>query len=342
MNRAILAENFSLSAPRSPWKTFVLEAHANGDSESLLMDVFGRPHLRGTDDVHLHELVHDVPFMVDDLDGRFWQFHTTSPASIATPYLKEIVESRRDIDWMWLPSDHLRDIWPGTRPEWLATDFASGRLTPVDDVADLKLRVRGRAADSVLQLLESQYRKVLSFSGVALSATDADYGSVAEAVSRDGRFVANGDSFVFHQTIVRRVIERYRLFIEAVECRALRWEELPYGGAALHGAPVTLRFSRPIPDLQLFLDRLFSSREPFRLWGIPQMVDDQHAEIEAVDLHVGQQLRFDINPEWLRVYLFAGGCGNTIARLASNLQHYFDGALSIVDEELEDGLTRRS
>jgi hypothetical protein len=53
------------------------------------------------------------------------------------------------------------------------------------------------------------------------------------------------------------------------------------------------------------------------------------------DLHVGQQLRFDIAPDWLRVYLFKGGCGNTVARLASNLQHHFDGALSIVDDELD-------
>jgi hypothetical protein len=107
------------------------------------------------------------------------------------------------------------------------------------------------------------------------------------------------------------------------------------GGAQLYGAPVVLRFSRPIPDLELFLEQLFSAREPFRLWGIPQMSGDRTAEVEAVDLHVGQQLRFDVAPEWLRVYLSEGGCGNTVARLASNLQHHFDGALSIVDTALD-------
>ena len=60
--------------------------------------------------------------------------------------------------------------------------------------------------------------------------------------------------------------------------------------------------------------------------------------MEAVDLHVGQHLRFDITTNWLRVYLFEGGCGNTVARLASNLQHHFDGALSIVDAELDSRL----
>lgn len=81
------------------------------------------------------------------------------------------------------------------------------------------------------------------------------------------------------------------------------------------------------------------AREPFRLWGLPQMTGELTAEVEAVDLHVGQQLRFDITSEWMRIYLFAGGCGNSVARLASNLQHHFDGALSIVDDELNAGLS---
>lgn len=99
--------------------------------------------------------------------------------------------------------------------------------------------------------------------------------------------------------------------------------------------PVVLRFSRPIPDLELFLDGLFSAREPFRLWGIPRMVGSGAAEVEAVDLHVGQQVRFDITAEWMRVYLFAGGCGNSVVRLVVNLQHHFDSRVTIVDDDLD-------
>ena len=57
-----------------------------------------------------------------------------------------------------------------------------------------------------------------------------------------------------------------------------------------------------------------------------------------MDLHVGQRLRFDVTNDWLRVYLFEGGCGNTIAGLASNLQHHFDGALYILDKELDSSM----
>lgn len=336
MNRTTLAQEFVSSTRRSSWKTFVLEAHARDDVSGLLSEAFGQSHVRDTEDIHLHEIVGDVRFVIDHLDDRFWSVHTTQPTSLAAPFLKGIVETRRDLDWMWLPSNHLRDVWPGTRTQWLATDFTAGRLTPQGgELADLKLRVRGRAADSVLELVESKYPKAVSFSGIAFDVVDEDFGSVAEAIDRSGRFVAHGDDFGFHQTIVRSVVERYRRFVEAVELRALRWTELSGGGAQLQGTPVMLRFSRPIPNLELFLEQLFSAREPFRLWGVPQLTGEGSAEVEGVDLHVGQQVRFDVTSDWLRIYLFEGGCGNTVARLVSNLQHHFDGALSIVDPDLD-------
>ena len=64
------------------------------------------------------------------------------------------------------------------------------------------------------------------------------------------------------------------------------------------------------------------------------------AEVEAVDLHVGQTLQLDIGSRWMRVYLYEGACGNTVARLISNLQHRFDGALTLKDIDI-DAATRR-
>jgi hypothetical protein len=339
VDRATLAHQFATASTR--WKTFVLEAHSLGESVALLQDAFGARAITATDDVYLHQLHADgFEFVVDDLDDRYWSLHTAAPMKQAYATLKTVVEARRDLDWMWLPSDHLREVWPGAVPGYLSTDFRAGRLTPEsDEVADLNLRVRGRASANVLKVIEDHYKMAVSFSGVAVRASDIDLGFVSEAVSREGRFVASGDSFEFHQAIVRRFVDRYRRFIDAVEGNAIRWSALPEGGALPVGSPIVLRFSRPIPDFDLFLDHLFSAREPFRLWGIPELTGPSTAEVDAVDLHVGQQLRFDITANWIRVYLFAGGCGNTIARLASNLQHHFDGALSMVDESLNEELT---
>ena len=46
-------------------------------------------------------------------------------------------------------------------------------------------------------------------------------------------------------------------------------------------------------------------------------------------------LKYEITPYLIRVYLPKGACGNTILRLFTNLQHYFDSAIKINDEELQ-------
>ena len=121
------------------------------------------------------------------------------------------------------------------------------------------------------------------------------------------------------------VIKRYRAFVEAVEERACQFSALPKGGGTLQGAPIEIAFSKP-QNLPRLFDELFSSRDPFRLWGL-ESVDESYGECDAVDLHVFSCLRIEAQPEFLRVRLHAGACGNTVARLVSNLQQRVDGAL---------------
>jgi hypothetical protein len=200
--------------------------------------------------------------------------------------------------------------------------------------------MKGNDADLLAQWIERGpgYMGVVSYDRVAVRATERHYGVLTEALNRKGRFVVYGDSFEFHQAVVRGVVQRYERLISSIEDRAIVWEELPQGGATMSGAPVVLEFQREVPDMDLFLDGLLSSRAPFRLWGIPEQVGADLFEVEAVDLHVGQILRMEIMPKGIRVFLSADGCGNTVARLISNLQHYFDGALRILDPEIQGGL----
>jgi hypothetical protein len=101
------------------------------------------------------------------------------------------------------------------------------------------------------------------------------------------------------------------------------------------GVPIGIRFSRQITDLAAFCEELFSARAPWRLWGQPEISGDT-ALVDAVDLHVGQRLSIEVGAEWMRVYLPAGACGNTVARLISNLQAHFDSALSLAQPALQE------
>lgn len=347
ITRSQLARELTLSAS-SPTTTYVLEVHADAGPE-LLEEIVGTGRVAETADAYLYTAsVDDGMFWVDQIDDRFWSFHTeTIPARRGRTVLKAAVDTRRDLDWLWLPSAHLRDLWPGAVTRRVRTSFTGSKLVNQDETArDLRIQLAGRNADNLLSFLESSpdYRAAVTFDSVQASVADEDFGRVEEGVTRDGRFAVSGDSFELHLQFVRSVVQQYKELVTLCENRSLRFTPFAStdgdGGGTMSGSPIVIDFSRPVPDLEDFLAELLSSREPFRLWGRPRIDGDQ-AEVEAVDLHMGQRMRLELGARWMRILLQPGGCGNTVVRLVSNLQHTFDGALSFRDPQLNAALARR-
>jgi hypothetical protein len=332
-------------------KSFVLEVHTD-DAPSYLNEIAGHGNVEDTEDAFLSRVYAPSmgEFWVDRLDQRFWVFHTLMPSVDAAGWLTAKIESRRDTDWMWLPSGHLRNIAPGALSRRVRTEFDGNRLVGIDEPArDMKVQLAGAHAERLLDKIADlpEYRSAVSFNTIEVDIADPELGSLRESVRRWGAFAAHGESFAHHAQFVQLVIGRYARLVESIEALALRFEPLSdpaatyfddQGGASLTGMPIGIHFSRAIPDLSRFCEELFSSRAPFRLWGRPTVRDDW-ASVEAVDLHVGERLGVEIGHDWMRVYLHAGSCGNTVARLVSNLQTRFDGALSLMQPGLQQVAT---
>lgn len=348
LNRQSLEKRFLTLGP-SAWKTFVMEVHDAHHPEEALRKIFADCVIQPTEDRFLFTVkAVDTEFTVDCLEERFWSFHSVSPVSAARGLLKSAVSRRRDLDFVWLPSAHLSAIQLGASPSWIKTDFRGRSLLPDTAVQDLSVTVRGREAQPLLDLIASNpdFPYAVSVSRLGVDLADPEIGSVSEAVDRYALFVAKGDSFGLHQSVVSSVVANYRRLVEAAEALAMsftaiddfehRHEDL--GGGQYRGGPIELQFSRPLDDVDLFLDGLLSSREPFRLWGLASDIGDNYSEIEAVDLHVGQRFRLEVSPEYLRIFLRDGGCGNTVARLVSNLQHHVDGGIGASDPAIQEHL----
>ncbi|BCB84894.1 hypothetical protein Psuf_022070 [Phytohabitans suffuscus] len=333
--RADMAQGLALSSV-SPTKTYVVEAHVD-DPAACLTELPGR--LEPTEDAFLFRLATaEGVYWVDQLDERFWRFHTDMRNADALPMLREWVGGRRDLDWMWLPSEHLRHVWPNAASRRVRTDFRGGGFVGGNAPArDMRVQLFGENAERLLDLISEipEYSSAVSFEGVEAEIADPSFGRVREGVSRMGRFAVSGDSLELHLQFVNTVVDRYKQLVELVEAQAINWQRASEdGGGIVNGAPIVVTFSREIEDVGAFADELTSSREPFRLWGLTTVKRDV-AEVEAVDLHVGQTLQMDIARRWMRIYLSAGSCGNTVARLISNLQHRFDGALSLRDPKID-------
>lgn len=338
-----------------PAKTFVLEVHTDSPRE-YLDEIAGATNVHPTADVYLSRVhVREAgDFWVDRLNPRFWSFHTVMSSAAASSWLTEHVQTRRDTDWMWLPSAHLRNIAPGALSRKVRTEFDGERLLGEDDAAqDLKVSLIGAHAEQLLDRIASldDYRSAVSYNSIEVQMNDPDLGLLREAVKRRGAFAASGDSFPQHAQFVRTVVDRYASLIQTIEGLAMKYEvgavpkhkdpgddDLPRGLSSVIGVPIGIRFARHIDDLDRFCTELFSSREPFRLWGNPVILDGV-ATVEAVDLHVGERITLDIGRDWMRVYLRAGSCGNTVARLVCNLQSRFDSALWLARSELQEAFT---
>ncbi|MGH8909240.1 MAG: hypothetical protein ACRD0K_22790 [Egibacteraceae bacterium] len=322
MTRALLTQRFG-SFTNSPLKTFIIEAHVDQPDTSTLRSLTGGDQVEATEDAYLFQLRSgNVELWVDTLDPRFWSVYTWSSARESKRYIKALVERRRDLDWAWLPSAHLQRAWPG-QLRWLRSSFeGSGVLSAELPARDLRIQVAGADSENLLSWIAQNeaYASAVAYDRVGFIAADDHFsGQADEILDRMGRFVASGTSFELHQELVRSVIERYADLVRKIEQRALKYEPLPDGGYRAEGAPILLRFSRRVPDVDLLVDELFSSREPFRLWGEPQMLEPDRVWVDAVDLHVGQRVGFDITDASVRVHLPAGACGNTVVRLVANL-----------------------
>lgn len=340
--RADLAQVMDPSRGRP--KTFVVEVHAAQRTGSDVLDeLWGDAAVTSTDDDYLH--VVETPggeVWVDSLDDRFWRFHTLDSATTVRTALHDRIESFRWLDWLWLPTEQVTAVWPGADVLGLTTDFSTSGVTgshqPVDG---LRIRATGRRAGDVVERLSDvdEYRTAVSVEGIQVRAHSDDYATtIDEAVVRDGRFTAANGTFDFHEAIVSSVVNRYQAWVTGIEDLALTWRAAPTGGAAPSGGVVGVKFSQPRDDLDDLVEGIFSSRAPFRLWGVPIDRGDW-IHVDAVDLHVGQALSFQFFPTGVQITLTAGACGNTIARFISNLQHKVDGGISLSDHHLQSLLS---
>ncbi|TDV52456.1 hypothetical protein [Actinophytocola oryzae] len=342
--RADMGRSLALD-PSSPTKTFVVEAHAD-QPRALLEDIVGAKNVEPTGDAFLFKALRpEGTLWVDQLDGRFWSIHTDLQTHAAKAFLSKEIERRRELDWMWLPSGHLRNLWPNSISRRVHTTFDGRKFLDTDSSAgELRVQLSGRSATNLLDHISriEEYSSSVSFDRVQASLIDPDLGQVEEGVSRMGRFVVTGDSFEFHAQFVRSVVQRYKRLVKLCEQRAISYRayatDTDGTGGTLRGGPIVLNFKRNIADLDSFATTLFSARAPYRLWGSPE-IKEHYATVHAVDLHVANDIRMDIGRNWLRIYLNEGACGNTVARLVANLQHTFDSALSFTDPELQIALT---
>jgi len=273
----------------------------------------------------------------DALHNRFWILHSNARAGSTDNFVDELARGTTALDVAWFPSEAMEEIAKAGQFLGFGSEYDPRPLFPLEEAAEqefdgLILNVR-RLVGSAAKDLEKLRRADMFGSEIGLSTMRVRFGgdgdfAIAD-VTHSGKFTARGPSFSAHQALISRTISIYEGAITSIEKElAIRWETSDRG-MKVCGAPIGIRF-RPYKQFGKLVERVFSGRRPFRLWGLPVEHGEEEFAVEAVDLHVGCVLRFDVSNGFIRAYLMEGGCGNTITRLFTNIQRHVDSRAVIM------------
>lgn len=322
-------------------KSRLLEAHpperSPEGSSTLLTEIAGRLGLtvREVDEAFWALLSEDDVFFVDALNPRFWLLHTTASARTLRMLLRRDFLTDSRMDSAWMPSEQL-DQLEGVR-HWMKSSFVSDVLLPATGngaqaTRRWRVQVEGDAPEELLDLVRTipRYAAAASLTAVGSFIAEEGIGKVSIIGDYRGAFVASGDNFELVAGALWRTMDRYESYVSGLEqLYRLRTEQVGEAGLSIDGEIAVIDFPVPVRNLEYFVRALFTSKEPFRLWAVPRQIAADEWEANAVDLHVGHTLRLEITPRWMRVLLDERTCGNTLARLVTNLQHRFHAEIRL-------------
>ena len=260
---------------------------------------------------------------MDTADGRFCVLHTGEGPEAATGIADALTDGwPRSFDRMWLHRGMLGAIREkaGNAFEW------TGAWRPGE---------RRRGAGGAGPAAAGPVRAAAGPAGRGPARTAGRYGNASVRGGADGAGASGpgpvgityagcfatgrGGSVHDHLDLVGMSKDVYSGVVAGIEeCR--QGAQGASGSYSIVGRTVDFTFEKPLPDLPLFIESVFDTAKPFKLWGLDSKLEDGYFDVVGIDLHTGDAMNFEVTKDFMRVYLSKGSCGNTVLRLLTHLQ----------------------
>jgi hypothetical protein len=364
-----LLEDQKLEVDTSLVKTYLVEAHVGSNDEKysphheihkLLQDIVKTCHFVSVSKGNVSETEDECFFQirfqtrhekelilfVDSADARFWLIHSMDSSPILDDILDKMILTTHTLDRAWIPIQLLEEMtkYGSFRGLGLSYDRRAIPDTDVElegpGVEFMKMQLWGTNAKRVLEILrkEDAFPHETTLSKVKIKFWSDGKNSekfTLDDIKYNGKITARGTSFDSHITLTTNLYRKYSTEVKRIEKNYTIKHKLMKKGHTIEGLPINLLFPTGIKNIEKFLRHVFDCAFPFKLWGVPVKLAEDYYRVKAVDLHVGNLVDFEINRDFIRVYLPYGACGNTIARLYTNFQHYYDAKVetSVGDDE---------
>ncbi len=336
-------------------KTQIIESNADlAMLNELKVDDYSFQ-LKPTDDkflfnliINSHRSTKPTIMYLDSIHKRYWKIYSLEKSIESAAFFKTLTRNSINLDSLWMPHQMLQEI--GKKENAISKGFSikfSQRVALSDDEFSINdsdskdfihdfenftIRLwtrKNKPSEKLMKLLENENMPTTTTSTRLQIGSRENY--VKDEIYYDGRFtIQKGNDFKEHNILVDDVIQNYQDKMEIIEAQRIQME-LKAEAFKMKGHPFELKFSNKIP-IKKFVDKVFSSTNPFRVWGSEYDEQSDFLRIAAVDCHTGDMFNMDLMDKYARVYLRNKACGNLIFRLYTNIQHYFDPKVTIRGE----------
>ena len=329
-------------------KTYMMEANRGFPTNKEILDVTVDIQDTGLQGITVLTLRHEgknARFFVDQSDRRFWLLHTNALADEAKWLFERLVFSPKGtFDKIWLPKKMVQELAEMPRNEFRGfgldyVDYFGLEQSTERSLEELSMHAYGKSSMVAKGALEKEPKLQNSIATSMIRVRRGDREEyVIDELSYDGRFSARGgNSIDAYVSLIDITTKKYRNLIENIERNSLGIKEVE-GRTLIKGRAFDFNFEREIPDTSKFVSILANSKQPFRIWGLKNKLANDVYQVFGVDLHTGDSIDLEVSSNLMRIYLPENSCGNTILRLYTNLQHYFDSNVKLNEEEIEENM----
>ena len=271
---------------------------------------------------------------------RFWLAYSLSDASLLDRWLYYVSKHSVRFDFVWLWPTFLESVQERGEARGFGLDYDYRKFADKESELTSYLKMQiwgGRQTTDLYYNLKHSFEDKIILSRVRLKEENSSPDNFAvSSLGYTGKFNVKGTDFDVHNSTLNHVRKRYECEISRIEECSLRWVEKEEGGHVLEGYAIHfVPQSYRINDIDSFFHHVFGGTLPFRLAGMPLIETDDAIIADVIDMHVGNRLRFEIYPDLISVYLREGSCGNTVARLYTNLQHSFGAHFRVQSDDGE-------
>jgi hypothetical protein len=267
---------------------------------------------------------------LDMEDKRFWVLYSLDiSADVKTDINKIIQENNSHLDYMWLSSSSLKSLGKDSDRTDFSMSFTNKFNNNNIKLKHFSMRIWSDESTEILdEFSNSEFTKSAAcLSNIGVSYRPNEKNFIKANLSTRGFFNVTKASSIDDVTNYKnKVVDYYKQIIEDIENNYRTSYSVSDDGINIKGDICTIKLSRDIKieNVEAFCLSLLKGKDPYRMVGYANKINDDHFLLNVLDLHTYDTLDLEVFEDEILINLPEDSCGNAVTRLFTLCQSTID------------------